>query len=280
MDERRVSALAEHVEAESLAALFDLASPSVHEALGLEYLRVGGGVAAVANAGPMQRQWSRAVGFGWAEPITDDIVDQVCDLNRRHGAQEVWFQVSPWVRGEWETTLETHGFTPDLTWTKYVRDTSPPPDAFTVLRVRQLTAADAHEYADVYAEGTCADSVNAQVAASVREWALGQFGSSDWKVFGAFDDERMVGCASMYLAGESAEFLGAATIPSARQQGAQSALLVERLRCAARSGCRWVSTEVANTAESGAGAPVGNLRRLGFAALYERRNWVAQLSAA
>lgn len=278
MDERTVSALAERVEAESLAAWFDCASPAVHRNLGLDYLRVGGGVASVTSPGPLQPLWSRSVGFGWSEPVTDEVVEAVVDLHRRHGSCEVRFQVSPWVRGEWETTLETHGFTPDVTWVKLARDTAPPPEAFTTLRVRELTSADAAAYAEVYTKGFGYDRAGSSFAASVKDWARSQIGSSGWRVFGAFDDDHMVGCASMFVAGESAAFLGATTLPTARHRGAQSALLVERLRCAAQLGRRWVTTEISTGSGSAGTSTLNNLRRMGFAALYERRNWVTDLS--
>ena len=276
MDERTMSALAERVEADALAALFDLATPEVRRSLGLEYVRRGGGVATVATPGCRQPLWTRAVGFGWLEPITNESVEAVCDLHRRHQSHEVRFQVSPWVRGDWETTLELNGFTPDITWMKFVRDTSPPPDAFTLLRVRELAAADAHRYASVFTEGFGLTANGSAYTSSVSEWMRRQMGSADWRLFGAFDGDHMVGCASMYLAGEGAELLGATTVPAARNRGAQSALLVEQLRCAARLGCRWVTTESANGARDGGG--VNNLRRFGFTAVYERRHWVAELA--
>jgi ribosomal protein S18 acetylase RimI-like enzyme len=278
VDEQRVSALAEHIEAESMAAMFDIASEPVHRALGLEYVRVGGGVAAVSTSEAMQQYWSRAVGFGWSEPITDDVVEQVCELHRRHGCRVVRFQVSPWVPGEWETTLERHGFTPDATCSKFVRDTSPSPEAFTTLKVRPLTRADGERYAAVYCEGFGIGHADHALDQSVREWLVDQTERDSWSVFGAFDGESMVACAAMYLTGDSAELLGATTLPNARRRGAQTALLAERLRAAARRGVRWVSTEVSAASDGERVSSIRNLRRLGFVELYERRNWVADLT--
>jgi ribosomal protein S18 acetylase RimI-like enzyme len=273
-----VSALAERIEAESMASMFDLASAEVHAAFGLECIRVGGGVVAVSSGDRMQRWWSRAVGLGWSEPITDDIVEQVCDLHRRHGCSEVWFQVSPWVSGAWETTLELHGFTPGATWSKFVREASRPPEVFTTLKVRLLGADDAERYAAVYCEGFGIDHADPVLDRSIRAWLAEQIERDAWRVFGAFDGDEMVACAAMFLTGDSAELLGATTLPNARQRGAQTALLAERLRAAGRAGVRWVSTEVSCANDGERASAVRNLRRLGFVELYERRNWVADLT--
>ena len=274
MEERQLSELAERVEADSMAAMFDLAPDAVREALGMEYLRVGGGVATAMTNDPTGAFWSRAVGMGWSQPITDDTVDQVCGLNARHQIHQVWFQVSPLAPGEWESVLEAHGFIPGRTWVKFIRDTSPPAEVYTRLDVRELGVDDADDFARVYWRGFGVESP------VLEGWSRAQVGRPAWRTFGAFEGGVMVGVASLYLDGEMGGLMGAATLPEHRGKGAQSALMAARLRAAARAGCRWVSTETGSETLDDPNPSLHNMRRMGFVELYERRNWVAERALA
>jgi GNAT superfamily N-acetyltransferase len=218
--------------------------------------------------------WSRALGLGWTQPITDEIVDQVWALNARHGIHQVWFQVSPLAPGEWESVLEAHGFTPGHTWVKFIRDTSPPAEVYTRLQVRELGPADADEYARVYWRGFGMPN------STFEAWSRAQVGRPAWQTFGAFEGDVMVGCAALYLDGEMGGLMGAATLPEHRGKGAQSALMAARLRAAGRAGCRWVSTETGSETPENPNPSLHNMRRMGFVELYERRNWVAELALA
>ena len=274
MEERELSELAERVEADYMAAMFELAPPSVQDALGMEYLRLGGGVATAMTNDPTGAFWSRAVGLGWQQPITDEVVDQVCALNARHQVHQVWFQVSPLAPGEWESVLEAHGFVPGRTWVKFIRDTSPPAEVYTRLDVRELGHADADEYARVYWQGF---GVQSEL---FEAWVRAQVGRPALRTFGAFEGDVMVGCAALYLDGEMGGLMGAATLPEHRGKGAQSALMAARLRAAARSGCRWVSTETGSETPDDPNPSLHNMRRMGFVEMYERRNWIAELALA
>jgi GNAT superfamily N-acetyltransferase len=273
MDERKLSELAERVEAEYMAAMFELAPAEVREALGMEYVRVGGGVATAMANDPTGAFWSRAVGFGWSRPIDDEMVELVRSLNLRHRVGQAWFQVSPMVSGEWETVLEAHGFTPGGTWVKFIRDTSTPPEVYTRLDVRELGANDADDFARVYWAGFEVSDVR------LEAWARAQVGRPEWKLFGAFERGEMVGCAALMLDSEVGGLMGAATLPAHRGKGAQSALMAARLRAAAHEGCRWVFTETGAETPDNPNPSMHNMRRMGFSELYERRNWVADLAA-
>jgi GNAT superfamily N-acetyltransferase len=77
-----------------------------------------------------------------------------------------------------------------------------------------------------------------------------------------------VGTGTLIIAGDVALLAGASTIPSARRQGVQLALLEERLRYAAAQGC----TVAMMAADPGSGSQ-RNAERHGFRIAYTRTKW-------
>ena len=79
---------------------------------------------------------------------------------------------------------------------------------------------------------------------------------------------RIAATAAMVLHGGVALLAGASTIPSARRQGAQAALLAARLRDAAARGC-----DVAMMVAQPGSASQRNAERNGFRVAYTRLKW-------
>lgn len=81
-------------------------------------------------------------------------------------------------------------------------------------------------------------------------------------------DGKAIATGSLTIAGDVALLAGASTIPDARRQGAQLALLEERLRYAAAQGC----TVGMMVAQPGSGSQ-RNAERHGFRVAYTRTKW-------
>ena len=79
---------------------------------------------------------------------------------------------------------------------------------------------------------------------------------------------RPIATGALTIAGDVALLAGASTIPTARRQGAQLALLEERLRYAAAQGC----TVAMMVAQPGSGSQ-RNAERHGFRIAYTRTKW-------
>ena len=77
-----------------------------------------------------------------------------------------------------------------------------------------------------------------------------------------------IGTGALRIAGDVALLAGASTIPAARRQGAQLAMLEERLRYAAAQGC----TVGMIGAQPGSGSQ-RNAERHGFRVAYTRIKW-------
>jgi GNAT superfamily N-acetyltransferase len=136
------------------------------------------------------------------------------------------------------------------------------------LSVRVAEKNDIKLWADTALEGW---SEFPEVADFMRE--LGQLmAHSNSLSFLAEADGRAIGTGSLVIAGDVALLAGASTIPAARRQGAQLALLEGRLRYAAAQGC----TVGMIVALPGSGSQ-RNAERHGFRIAYTRTKWLQDL---
>lgn len=269
MDDREQARLAETVEAAwmwSLAAHGDAAQD-----IGLSCLRVGGGVVWALRDDPTGGFFCRAVGQGIREPLTDAVLDELVEVATAAGAPCVVLQPSPYAVGNGVARLlAEHGFSAGRTWEKLVRDTSPPPAAETDLRVEAIGPELAEEYAVVSRAGFgMPDLLQPLVVAEVS--------TPGWTAYGAFDGDRLVGAAALFVDGASGALSGAATLESHRGRGAQRALMARRIEDAARVGVLTLGTETGSETVDAPNPSLHNMHWAGFRRLYSRQNWVRTL---
>ena len=94
---------------------------------------------------------------------------------------------------------------------------------------------------------------------------------------GAFDGGELIACAGLYLAGEAAWLGLAATRPTHRRRGAQTALIARRIAIAHAAGVHTLAAETTEDTRVKPNPSTHNLRRLGFRDHYRRPNWVKVL---
>jgi GNAT superfamily N-acetyltransferase len=269
-----LSQLAEMTEAEFSADLFKEAGASLSSRLGMDILRIGGGVATLMANNPTGYPFSRVLGLGWEEPITDELLAEVLGWYRQRGATSIVLQVSPLVpQDDWETVVVRSGFSPGRNWVKCIRETSTPPAIPTDLEVRPMTEADAQRFAEVFCAGFEFEDP------LLLEWVTRQPAMSHWRTFGAFDGDSLAAVGALFLYGEFGGMSGAATLSAFRNRGAQAALIAVRIKAAAAEGCKWVVSETGAETSEDPNPSLHNLHRLGFVDLYERRNWLMKFSA-
>ena len=110
---------------------------------------------------------------------------------------------------------------------------------------------------------------NIELARRLERTELNQvMAESNSSLFLAELEKQPVAARAMTIAGDVALLAGASTIPAARRQGAQLALLEERLRYAATQGC---SVGMMVTLP-GSGSQ-RNAERHGFRIAYTRTKW-------
>lgn len=88
------------------------------------------------------------------------------------------------------------------------------------------------------------------------------------------DNDRILGVGFLFQDGERAILLGAATLPEARGQGAQTALLARRLAEARRAGARVIQSHTGLPTAGARNPSLDNMRRAGFVDIHLRQNWL------
>jgi GNAT superfamily N-acetyltransferase len=91
--------------------------------------------------------------------------------------------------------------------------------------------------------------------------------------FAAWDGDEIVATANLFIHGEIGSLNTAATLPSHRNRGAQSALIAARAKEAANAGCRWLCAETGRPADGEINPSLNNLASAGLRPLYYRQNW-------
>lgn len=276
MDREQLSRLAELAEAELMVRYVADVPGRVASALDTAHTRIGGGVALSTRHSEIH-YWSKALGFGFAEPVSRDLVGRVLAFYREQGTEVATIQIAPdRLPGDWDTIRSAAGLEPGAVIIQLACEL----DAFRIdgatdLRVGLVPPGDADQWADVFMQG-----FEWPQGGPLAELMVAAVDNPRFHTYGAWDGDRVVGAASLFVHGEVAVLCGAATLPGHRGRGAQSALMAIRARAAADAGCRWM---VAQTWRPGPGSvnhSLNNMLRAGLVPLYDRQNWIWKPTAA
>jgi GNAT superfamily N-acetyltransferase len=192
------------------------------------------------------------------------VLDEILDFYRTHEIARATVQLVPEMLpdGFGKRGLERTG-----TWVKLGGDPAAVAAAATDLHVGPVAEADATAWATVVLEtfGMPAGDLTTMLASTA--------GRGNWRPFAAWDGEEVVAGGNLYLNGESAGLNAAATRPSHRGRGAQSAVIAARARAAAEAGCR---TLFAETWRGEGNQSLANVLRAGLRPRYERENWAVR----
>jgi len=263
--------LAEQAEAEFMYRFNHDASAEARSALGMDAVRIGGGILTMMSHDPTGGYWSKAVGLGLGETLRAATVDEILRLATDHGVPSLTFQVAPHAHPEgWERLLVERGLTPGAPFVKYFGAIPDPGPDHTDLRIARLGPEDAAEYARVIRTGfgMPADPAMEAWFAEVPTY------DDDWVTYGAWAGDDLAGVANLFVYGDVATLSGAATLPEFRRRGAQTALMTARIREGAARGCIWVSTETWPESPGNPNPSQHNMQQLGLSELYVRQSWV------
>ncbi|MEV6414992.1 GNAT family N-acetyltransferase [Kribbella sp. NPDC051718] len=263
--------LAEVVEAELMFGIAGIDGP-VRDGLGISGRRFGRGVAISVREDPSE-YWSRAQGFGFDRPVTAELIGEVVSFYRDAGTPIAHFHLAPDVLPEdWDAIRAAYGLEAGGTIVKLLHDASPVAAAESSLRIGPLDRADS-------------ESVRAWVETQMIGFGLpdrdgllrGMLAAlcdvPDFQPYAAWDGDKLVATAGLYVRGEVGECVSAATLPEYRGRGAQSALIALRVEDAVKAGCKWISTETGKPADGEQNPSLDNMRRAGFKDLYDRQSW-------
>jgi GNAT superfamily N-acetyltransferase len=259
--------ITEGLEAEFMFQYVSHASAEARHNLGIATKRAAGGVI-LSLRNDESRYWSKALGFGFSEPITDELVEQVLDYYRSEDNSTAVMQIAPSVLPpEWDAIRARHGLVQTATIIKLACAI----DDFrwhgrSDLTVEGVDDVDIDAWARVALRGFgMPESLATMVAAGTR--------SSGFHPFAAWDGDEMIAAANMFIRGDVASLNTGATLSTHRNKGAQSALIAERARYAERAGCRWLVAETGQPALGTKNPSLDNLLRAGFTVQYTRVDW-------
>lgn len=251
----------ERTEARSNANFVEARVQSFPE-IGAEWIEVAGAYLMFDGVGSPVTQ---TFGLGMFQPVTAEELNRIENFFQAKGA-EVFHEVCPMADKSVFTLFNERGYRPIEFSNVLYRPITPDlrlrePSG---VAVRLIEKDDTELWAQTAFEGwseftEIADYLRDLGRVTVRSKALS---------FLAELDGKPIAAGALTIAGDVALLAGASTIPSARRQGAQLALLEGRLRYAAAHGC----TIGMMAAEPGSGSQ-RNAERHGFRIAYTRTKW-------
>jgi acetyltransferase (GNAT) family protein len=262
---QEINRLVELAELNTCTELWSILPLEVVSQLGLHLEKVGSATALIMSKVDIG-EFNRVIGVGIGEPATESIIDRIIALYSSSGNTFV-VHVDPAAQpAELTIWLEQRGFErgPNSVW--LYRDTSPPPDITTDLRIECIGPKNAGAFADV---GLAAF----EMPAELRPWAASLVGRPNWRNYLAFDGEEPVASASLFVQDGIGWLGNGATLPSHRRRGAQGALMAQRIRDGIEMQCEWFVTETGEETVDDPNPSYHNMLRTGFKPGYIRANY-------
>jgi len=251
----------ERAEGRSGAA-FTEARAGAHPELGAGWVEIGG---VYAMYDGVDSPATQTFGLGLFEPVTDKIMDDLESFFRQRKAP-VFHEVSPCADPSALSALNRRNYRP-FEFTNVLvlpLDSGGPPSPPSV-SVRIAKAEEAELWAQTAARGWTEsrelDDFLVGMMAVIAKW------ENCTNLFAEIEG-RPVATAAVTMHCQVALLAGASTIPEARQQGAQQALLNYRIKLAAQSGC-----DLAMMAALPGSGSQRNAERHGFRVAYTRTKW-------
>lgn len=213
---------------------------------------------------------TQTFGLGMFEPVTAEHMEEIEQFFRERGGA-VFHEVCPMADPSVFAHFNERDYRPVEFSNVLYRPISPDlrlaASRNDAVRVRLIRDDEVDLWADTAFEGW---SEFIEVADFLRD--LGQVVARSKSLsFLAEQDGKPIATGSLSITKDVALLAGASTIPSARRQGAQFALLEERLRYGASHGC----TIAMMVAQPGS-ASQRNAERHGFRIAYTRTKWHLQ----
>jgi GNAT superfamily N-acetyltransferase len=221
-------------------------------------------VGAWAHFDGVGSQITQTFGFGLFEEATAEGLERLERFLTERGA-EPFHEVSPLAGIDALQLLAARAYRPVELTSVMFREIGDEFAEETRVRTRIATTADDVElWADTAAEGWSEFGFGPFMKEFARISAVSE-GSSP---FFAEIDGRAIATGALVISGGVALLAGASTIPSARNQGAQRALLEARLRHAKEQGC-----DLAMMCALPGSTSQRNAERQGFRIAYTRTKW-------
>ncbi len=180
-----------------------------------------------------------------------------------YSGRSFWVSLDP--AAGLDEALRERGFVEDYVWQKFARGLESV-DATTDLRISD--ARSPADFGTVFTDGYGLPPALAEFAAAV-------VGRAGWHCFVAYDGRAAVGAGALFESGDAGWLGAAATLPSHRGRGAQSAILAARVERARERGLQALITETGVPRDGRPGASYRNIVKSGFEPTYVRPNYAS-----
>jgi hypothetical protein len=232
--------------------------------VGAAWTEVGGTYAMFDGA---ESPCTQTFGLGLFEDATDAQLDK---LEKFYAARSspVFHEVSPLADPSLIALLNSRGYRPiEMTNVMY-RELSDPISIPPVSNIKTRIVNESE--ADLWAQ-TSADGWSSEME-GLADFMLA-FGRISSRCNGAYPflaelDAKPISTGMLFIYDDVCILAGASTVPHARRQGAQNALLADRLKFAADRGCRLAIMGALPGSQS-----QKNAQKNGFAIAYTRTKW-------
>ncbi len=257
---------AEAIEFNAWGDLMSVMPTGLKAGIAADHRIVGGALSISARNVPLAT-FNRVIGLGLERPAERGDVKEIANHMREFSAPVAQLQIAPFALSpELETDLAGEGFKRLPTvWAKMGRMSANPPVVEVDLAVDAVGPEEAALFASTVLAGF-------GMPPSFAPWLEALPGRDRWRCYVARSGNDVMAAGAMFLDTDAAWLGMAATLPTARKHGAQSALLARRIADAASLGKPWVFTETGIL--DGPNPSLANMRRAGFECLHERTNWV------
>ena len=210
---------------------------------------------------------TQTFGLGTLGEATDATLSDIEGFLHERGA-EVFHEVSPMAGMPLLEVLASRGYRAVELTSVMHRPTTlpvPVPGADAQVRVRRIAPGEVDLWADTAARGW---GETPELAEFMRAFGTITASAEGTVPFLAELDGEPVATGALAMHGGAALLAGASTVPAARKQGAQRALLQARLRYAAEHGC-----DLAMMGAEPGSASQRNAECQGFRIAYTRIKW-------
>jgi hypothetical protein len=218
--------------------------------------------------------FNRILGLGIGSPASESMLDEAIGFFQDAGCTNYMAQVSPMAQpAECPQWLIDRGLLPSSNWAKMVRGDDPAPVMPTDLRLESIGKDQADDFASLVL-------TTFEIPGVLRPLMKCSVGQPGWHSYLAFDGDKPVSVASIFINGEVGWLGNMGTLKQYRRHGAQGALFARCIQDGLALGCKWFITETGEDKPEDPNPSYHNMLRSGFQLTYLRRNYVHRESAS
>ncbi len=262
-DLQRVS---EAIEREALMSLHQYCPEETKAALGLHLLEVADALIAVAQ-NDTSILLNRTVGFGMRIPIESKSLKKITDTYKQLGVKSYFLHVyENDMSDKARQQLASVGLKKTRGWMKFHRDTSPPNDSPTDLRIEAIDSGKESDFGQIVCNAFGMTDAAIPLLAGLAN-------DPHWHLFVSYDGETPAGAGSLFVSGDKAWIEWGATNPEFRRRGSQAAIMSARIAKARELGCTHIFTETGEAVEGDPQHSYRNILKHGFVETRLRENY-------